>query len=308
MMKIEKVLFATDFSEHAEKALAHALWYAREFGAELHMLHALVLHDADPANPDLEFPDLEEAGERIREWARKRMREVSDRIDDRDVPVVRATRRGIAAAPAILEYAREEDVDLVVMATHGRRGIRRLLMGSVAEEVVRTAARPVLTVRPNGAAEHGDPPRRILVPVDFSEHSDRALRYGAALCERTGAELHAMHAVPELYFPDAYFAEAAEIRALAEAAEDEVPEALHRNVHEVLGEEADVRTRLVAGPPAQAVAEYAEEQDVDLVVLSSHGRTGLERVLMGSVAESVGRRAPCPVLTVKAFGKDLLGS
>jgi nucleotide-binding universal stress UspA family protein len=305
-MRIQKVLFATDFSEHAEKALAHALWYAREFGAELHMLHALVLHDADPANPDLDFPDLEEAGGQIREWARSRMREVSDRIGEPEVPVVRATRRGIAAAPAILEYGREEDVDLVVMATHGRRGIRRLLMGSVAEEVVRTAARPVLTVRPDSAAEHGDPPRRILVPVDFSTHSDRALRYGAALCERTGAELHAVHAVSERYFPDAYFAEAAEIQAMAAAAEERVPEALHRNVHEVLGEEADVRTRIEAGSPAQAVAEYAEEEDVDLVVVSSHGRTGLERVLLGSVAEGVIRRAPCPVLTVKAFGKDLL--
>lgn len=304
-MKIQRVLFATDFSEHAEKALAHALWYAREFGAELHMLHALVLHGADPANPDLAFPDLEGAGEQIREWARARMREVSERIDD-EVPVVRATRRGIAPAPAILEYAREEDVDLVVMATHGRRGIRRLLMGSVAEEVVRTAARPVLTVRPDAGAEHGDPPRRILVPVDFSEHSDRALRYGAALCERTGAELHAVHAVSERYFPDAYFAEAAEIQAMAAAAEERVPEALHRNVHEVLGEDADVRTRIEAGSPAQAVSEYAEEEDVDLVVISSHGRTGLERVLMGSVAEGVIRRAPCPVLTVKAFGKDLL--
>ena len=305
-MKIRKVLFATDFSEHAETALAHAIWYAHEFGAELHMLHAVVLHGADPANPELDFPDVEKAAREIRTWARMRMRAVGDRLDSEDLEIVRAERRGIAAAPAILEYAREEDVDMVVMATHGRRGVRRMLLGSVAEEVVRTAARPVLTVRPDGIGTHGEPPRRVLVPVDFSEHSDRALRYGAALSERTGAELHALHAVPEMSFPDAYFAEAAEIRALAKAAEDRVPERLHRNVHEVLGEDAEVRTHIEAGAPARAVADYAEEANVDLVVLSSHGRTGLERMVMGSVAEGVVRSAPCPVLTIKAFGKDLL--
>ena len=97
--------------------------------------------------------------------------------------VRRVEERGIAAAPVILEYARDEEVDLVVLATHGRRGVRRMLMGSVAEEVVRLAARPVLTVRPDGAQEHGEPPRRILVPVDFSDHSDRALAYGGALAD-----------------------------------------------------------------------------------------------------------------------------
>lgn len=305
-MNIRKVLFATDFSERSETALPHALWYAREFGAELHMLHAVVLHAADPANPDVDFPDLEAAYDEVRRWASARMEAAAGRVDDAGVAVKRVEERGVAAAPVILDYAREEEVDLIVLATHGRRGVRRMLVGSVAEEVVRLAARPVLTVRPNGAEEHGEPPRSVLVPVDFSEHSDRALAYGGALAGRTGAELHALHVVPEMSFPDPYFAEAAQIRAMAKAAQERVPEAMQRNVREVLGEEADVHVHLEVGTPAATIVRVAEEEAIDQVVLSSHGRTGLERMLLGSVAEGVVRRAPCPVLTVKAFGRDLL--
>jgi nucleotide-binding universal stress UspA family protein len=305
-MKIRKVLFATDFSEHSEAALPHALWYAREFEAELHMLHAVVLHADDPANPDVDFPDLEEAYRQVDRWASGRMAKAVGRADEVGVAVKRVEERGIAAAPVILGYAREEGVDLIVLATHGRRGVRRMLLGSVAEEVVRRADRPVLTVRSDEKGKHGEPPRRVLVPVDFSEHARRALLYGEALSERTGAELHVVHVLPDMSFPDPYFAEAAQLRAMAKAAQERVPEALARNVQEVLGAGADVHTHLEVGSPARTIVRVAEEEDVDHVVLSSHGRTGLERVLLGSVAEGVVRRASCPVLTVKSFGRDLL--
>ncbi len=307
-MNIRKVLFCTDFSERAEAALPHALWYARTFGAELHMLHAVVLHASDPGNPELEFPDLDGAYREVRRWASERLEASAGRAEEAGITVRRVEERGMSAAPVILEYAREEEVDLIVLATHGRRGVRRMLLGSVAEEVVRRAARPVLTVRPDGPEEHGEPPRSILVPVDFSEHSDRAVAHAGALAERTGAELHALHVVPEMAFPDPYFAEAARDRAVEKSAREGVPDALRRNLREVLGGEVEARTHLEVGPPASTIVRVAAEQGVDQVVISSHGRTGLERMLLGSVAEGVVRRAPCPVLTVKAFGRDLLSA
>lgn len=305
-MKVRKVLFATDFSERSEAALPHALWYAREFEAELHMLHAVVLHADDPANPDVDFPDLEDAYREVDRWASDRMEVAAGRVDEAGVAVKRVEQRGIAAAPVILDYAGEEEIDLIVLATHGRRGVRRMLLGSVAEEVVRRAGRPVLTVRSDGDGAHGEPPRRVLVPVDFSEHARRALLYGEAIAERTGAELHVLHVLPEMSFPDPYFAEAAQLRAMANAAQERVPEALARNVQEVLGTGADAHTHLEVGSPAATIVRVAEAEDVDHVVLSSHGRTGLQRALLGSVAEGVVRRASCPVLTVKSFGRDLL--
>lgn len=307
-MKIEKILFPTDFSEPSRAALPRALWWAREFGAELHMLHALVLHGDDPANPEAAFPDLEEAYEKLRTRASRRMEETAGPADEAEVTVKKVKRRGIDAAGVILEYAREEEMDLIVLATHGRRGIRRLLVGSVAEEVVRLAARPVLTVRTDGPGEHEGPPREILVPVDFSEHADRGLAYGQALARRTGARLHALHVLPATFFPDAYFAEAAEIRAMVKAARERVPEELDRHVRRVLGEDTDVTIHLEAGAPAVTIAAVAEELGIDLLVMASHGRTGLDRMLIGSVAEGVVRRVPCPVLTVKVFGRDPLAA
>lgn len=149
-MNVRKVLFCTDFFDHAEAALPHALWYARTFGADLHMLHAVVLHAADPANRDLDFPDLEAAYEEVRRWASGRMEAAAGRVEEAGVPVRRVEERGVAAAPVILEYARNEEMDLVVLATHGRRGVQRMLLGSVAEDVVRSAPCPVLTVKAFG--------------------------------------------------------------------------------------------------------------------------------------------------------------
>lgn len=312
-MEIRRVLVPTDFSDRAERALPHALWLAEEFGAELHMLHAVVLHGGDPAGPGRGFPDLDDAYDRLRDWAAERLKETSADLDRSDVRVVRAQERGIAAAPTIVEYANDNDVDVVVMATHGRRGVRRMLLGSVAEEVLRTAGCPVLTVRPDGdgrpdgADTVGGPPEKILVPVDFSEHSDLALASAGALARRFGAELDVLHVIAELGVPDPYFADAAELRALTKAARDRVPEALAERVDRVLGEDVAAGTHMEVGTPPAAIAEFAREQGSDMIVVGSHGRTGVERVFLGSVAEGIVRRAPCPVLTVKPFGKKLAG-
>ena len=305
-MNIRKILFPTDFTPHAEQAFPHALYLGEEFGADVHMFHAVVLHAADPANPERAFPDLEVTYEEIRAWAAEQMEATAEAADRPEVRLVHAEERAIAPAPAIVEYAEEEDVDLVVMATHGRRGVRRMLLGSVAEEVLRIAPCPVLTVRPRPEGPGPGRPERIVVPVDFSEHSDLALASAAELARRTGAALSVLHVVPEMSYPDPYFADAAALRSMAKAAQEEVPQALARNVDRVVGDDVSADTHMRVGSPAATVAEFAEEEGADMVVVASHGRTGVKRMFLGSVAEGIVRRAPCPVLTLKAFGKNLL--
>lgn len=302
-MKIDTILHPTDFSERSEAALPHALWFAEEFGADLQLLHAVVLHAADPANPERAFPDLDGAYREIEAWAAKRMERATREIEHPEVRVERFQERGISAAPVILDHVEDHGVDLVVMGTHGRRGVRRMLLGSVAEEVLRSCPCPVLTVRP-GHDGIGEPPERILAPLDFSENADAGLRWAGGLAERTGAELVVLHVINEPAYPEPYFAQAANLRALARAARDEVPEALQRRVAEVLGEEAATAAKIHmrAGPPAPTIAEFVEEREVGMVVMSSHGRTGVERVFLGSVAEGVVRRAPAPVLVVRGRG------
>lgn len=306
-MEIRRILFPTDFSDRADRALPHALWLAEEFGAELHMLHAMVLHGDDPANPDKRFPDLDDAYRQLRSWAEEKMEAAVTGVAGPEVEVVHAQERGIAAAPTIVEYADDHDVDVVVMATHGRRGVRRVLLGSVAEEVLRTAGCPVLTVRPDAASSEGGRPERLLVPIDFSEHADLALASAGALARRLGAELDVLHVISELSYPDPYFADAAALRAMTKAARDRVPEALSAKVAELLQGDVPTETHMEVGTPAPAIAEFAKERGTDMIVIGSHGRTGMERVFLGSVAEGVVRRAPCPVLTVKPFGEMLTG-
>ena len=120
---------------------------AKQFDAELHLLHVVVLHQDDPHSLGQAFPGLEELHQRMEEAAASEMKRSIDGPRDAGLRVVEAQKRHVAAAPAILEYAEREDVDLIVLGTHGRRGLRRFLLGSVAEEVVRSAHCPVLTYR-----------------------------------------------------------------------------------------------------------------------------------------------------------------
>jgi universal stress protein A len=142
--------------------------------------------------------------------------------------------------------------------------------------------------------------KRILLPTDFSEHSQNALRYACAFAEQFQSELHVLHVVqdlvamvpePGLAFPPPgdYMQE---LRASAQKSLAEYPDAAWSAGKKVV-------RAVVQGPPFVEIIRYAREQDVDLIVLGTHGRTGLVHVLLGSVAEKVVRKAPCPVLTVR---------
>ena len=145
MISIKNILVATDFGEAADAALTYGRTLAGAFGATLHVLHVVdtasfntVVADAYAGAPDL----LEQAEEAARIQLDERVRD----SDGSGPPMKKALRRAHIPAPAITQYATDERIDLIVMGTHGRRGVAHLLMGSVAERVVRTASCPVLTV------------------------------------------------------------------------------------------------------------------------------------------------------------------
>lgn len=309
MLAIRRILFPTDFTPCADAALGWALLLAEEHGAELHMLHALVLHGADPRHPGHDFRGAEEeVRRRVAAAAAERLEATAGEHASREVTITTAQRRGIAAAPVILDAAEDEDVDLIAMGTHGR-GLSRLLLGSVAAEVVRLAECPVLTVRGPGRDEEVRPagaPDRILVPVDFSEHAATALRYGLGLAETYGAELHVLHVIEEAIYPEFYYPILASSLPTPPELRRRVESELRGWVGERTGSDGEVAVHVGSGRAPREIAALGEELDADLIVLSSHGRTGLERVLLGSVAEGVVRTARCPVLTVKAFGRSLL--
>lgn len=200
-----------------------------------------------------------------------------------DFPSVRRqVRDDDGAASGILSYASEASAGALCMGTHGRRGLRRLVLGSVTEEVIRRVRSPVLTVRRGIRGWPDGGPRRVLTAVDLSPMTRPALAWAGRVAEATGASLEAVHVVT----------------THAGAAASGKRQRIHRAYGEALPDGVDLDSEVLAGDPADRITGAAEEREVDLVVVATHGRSGPSRLVLGSVSEALVRRAPCPVLVV----------
>lgn len=304
MLSLKNIMVARDFSAVSDRALRHALDLAAHTGATLHLLHAEVLHEIEKGGDDRRSPA--EGIDAFRDQLKQSGAASPDALDR--VKVVEVVRRDVSPGPALLSYADEEDIDLIAMGTHGRRGPSRILLGSVAEEVVRRADQPVLTVR--GEEQDARTPSpgaigRILVPVDFSDHSREALRHAHEWAALYGAEIDVLHVVQEDLHPAFYVGGVKSIYDVEPNLDEKVKSKLTEFVEDVLGAGQGVRAHVRTGSAPSSISDFVTENETDLVVLSTHGRTGMKRFFMGSVAEKVVRHVPCPVLTVKAFGRSL---
>lgn len=302
MLKIKKILYPTDFSEPSSQAFATAVFLAERYGAELHMLHVLALHAADPNDPEHSLPGLDDVYEQLSHAADARMREAG-KSHASSIELHQSQVRGLSAAAGILDYAEDQDIDIIVMGTHGRRGLRRFIMGSVAEEVVRLARCPVLTTRGEEGAAAPERFERVLVPIDFSEHSRAALRNAKLLAADYGAHITLLHVVEEVVYPDFYYPVSATGTLQAESLREEAKRRLDQMQKE-LGPDCTVHVSI--GRAAHEIAQFAEEDRSDLIVIATHGLTGVESALLGSVAGRVTRMAPCSVLSIRSFGKSLI--
>lgn len=142
--------------------------------------------------------------------------------------------------------------------------------------------------------------KRVLAPTDFSESSEEAMRHACWLAERFGAELHVLHVLTEVVptGPDPLMMPVMPPQFYQDD-EDKARKALEGVVKPAWGKPASVETAVRWGSAAEAIVDYATERAIDLIVLSTHGRTGLSHILLGSVAERIVREAPCPVLTIR---------
>ncbi|MFC2171985.1 universal stress protein [Acidobacteriota bacterium] len=307
MLNVKRILYPTDFSSCARQALPHAVLLAQEHQAELHMLHAVVLHENDPHKPEHHFDDPAS----LRKLLRKKIAEqmVEDiKTSKEEVPkVFQEQRRGIASAHVILEYAKEKDIDIIVMGSHGRRGVKRLLLGSVAEEVVREASCPVMTIREVKDSKPAESLTNVLVPVDFSKHSIQALGYAVEIGSAYKSKLHLLHVVEEEIYPTyCRPIRLAYLQEMLPEIEGKARHALKKLGKGVIGPEIAWESHVTLGHPARDIIGMAQKYNIDLIVIATHGLSAIERFLLGSVTQKVVRRAPCPVLTIKSFGKSLL--
>lgn len=306
MLNVRQILFPTDFSRCAEEAFEHALLWAREFGAKLHLLHARVHGEDQLDDPAHHFPDPEELRQRIADTARVELERLKESRTVGDVSIELSQPRGIAPAPVILEYAADHDIDLIVLGTHGRRGLRHLVLGSVATEVVRRSPCPVLTVRLSDGAPAVRWPQRLLVPVDFSEPSDVGVAHAKELVQGSETRVDLLHVVEVPRIPDVYGMTEYAAADNLDQVQNRARESLDRIVEDLGGTDR-TEIHVSQGSPAHEIVDFADHNRSDLIVIATHGLTGLQRLLMGSVAEQVVSRASCPVLTVKPFGRSLVG-
>ncbi len=301
--EFRRILFSTDFSETSETALRYATKLARAFAAELHLFHAIVPHDyqgrrREAAAGSSGLPAADALGAALSEEAGQLMAELVAGGDLAELEVVRVEQPAAAAAPAIVDYSVGHGIDLVVMATHGRRGVRRLFLGSVAEEVVRHSSIPVLTVGPEPRWSEASSRGRLLVAVDFGALTERLLGFARTLAVRTGASIHLLHAVELPAQPLLYDT----APAFPQVSYPEVEQEVRGRLEDVAAGLAGLRVsvEVARGAPAQAIADWCEEHRPDLVLVGNHRRTGLERFLLGSVTEQVVNRIAGAVLTVPA--------
>lgn len=299
--RFNRILVPIDFSRPSLKAIPYALAIARQFGAEVHLLHVVDTTQYPPPTL-LTLPLVPQA-----EWnrrLRKRLEAVALKYRINGKVFALDPRNG-TAYEEICAIAGELKADLIVIATHGYTGYKHIFLGSTAERVVQHSPCPVLVVRQharhwNGSADlrtrSGFQLKKILVPTDFSECSQPAFDYGLQLARDFKAELRLVHVInPHAYpFGDAY-ASLDAARLMREAAH-----AAQKTMHSMAAS-SNLRysVRVIHGSSAAEICNAANE-DVDLIVISTHGRTGLGHVLIGSTAERVARHARCPVLVIPA--------
>jgi nucleotide-binding universal stress UspA family protein len=309
MLRIRKILFPTDFSRCSRQALIHALFLAEQHDAELQLLHAVILHADDPAAPKLRFPQPRDIFDRLQKIAESEMAELARAHRGRPIRITEFRERGFSAAQVILDHLTEHEIDLVVMGTHGRRGPARLFFGSVAEEVVRFARVPVLTLREIKRPRQIEAFERILVPIDFSPHSERSVAYARELALTYGAALELVHVIEQPSYPYFYapFVGGGLGGRLPEI-QSRAGEALHELMANGDGPEVEYGVHILDGRPSAEIVAFADSQAIDMIVVATHGLTGLERLLVGSTAEQVVRTASTPVFLIKSFGKSLLAN
>ena len=305
-IEIDRILCPIDFSDTSRHALDHAATLARWYGARLMLAYVhptLVIAPMAPGLPlmpgvILTVDDRKAVEESLESFGRE---EIGDRL-----PVSRHVLEGDAARE-ITAFARDCGPQLIVIGTHGRSGVERFVMGSVAERVLRTASCPVLTVPPRVPDRVPLPTalfRRIVCAIDFSPCAMQGLTYALSIAQESGGALTVLH-VAELLPEDVpglsesgtnlphtfrdYLA-----RARAERAAQ-----LDAAVPSGVREYCEVDTMMTSGKPYREILRVASETTSDLIVLGVHGHGALDRLFFGSTTEHVVRAATCPVLTIR---------
>ena len=307
MMEIRRILCPTDLSEPSRHALDHAVALAHFSRATVSLLyvHPTVTVTAyAPGIPLLPGATLTPPDEQA---VLQSLRDFAGEASGTAVSFEYVLRHGDAARE-ITEEATQSDAGLIVLGTHGRSGFEHLVMGSVAEKVLRKARCPVMTVPPRVGDLVPLPTTlfgRVLCAIDFSDSSIRALEHATSIAQEAGGQLVVMHVLellPEDVGLDTSWATQRTVADYFNIARADRQARLDAAVPSAVRERCEVHTVMATGRAYREILREAAERRSDLIVLGVHGRNPLDLLLFGSTTHEVFRRASCPVLTVRTNG------
>lgn len=293
-MTIQRILYATDLSSGSEPAWHEAKQLGRLFNAEILLVHVVpfVVLPTEGYFPPQLYDELVKSARREAESGFDRLLgsvaasglKVRIRLEDG------------APAQRILEVANEERADVVIVGTHGRTGLQRAILGSVADRLVRQAPCPVVTVPPTLGDKPGGKIRRICYATDFSPSARAAWPWAIAMASAADAEVDLVH-VTFSPVPDRHLSAEA-LGRIGHMLHEQGRAEAQRFLEQSPFPGGRISVRLSHGDPGEQIVHQAQAQSADLIVMGTHGWSGVVRWMLGSVAHHVIQAAPCPILTI----------
>lgn len=290
-MQLKRILCPIDFSEFSIVAYQYALSLAEHYNADVIALHVVELWKlpfADYAAYEADYANFSTA---LNEGGEVRLREFLKKHSPDGIQPQLVTNLG-NPSDSILTFTQAQNIELIVMGTHGRRGFDRLVLGSTADRVMRKASCPVLVIsKPPREGVAADPNARhvhrlsrVLFCTDFSENSERALNYAISATAEYDAELTLLHVVEHV-------SKAELLVACAEQLDKLIPPEQRKTLK--------VRKTVKLGKPYEQIVQHALEEQIDMITMAVHGGDVLDRAVFGSTTYKVIQLGPCPVLAVR---------
>jgi nucleotide-binding universal stress UspA family protein len=295
MTTIHRIVCATDFSTASEAAWDETRLLGKLFDAEVVLVHVIQPPPIVPIDAYIPAGVYED----LLASARREAEQGFDRLlgsVTRSGLKIRIRQENGPPAQRILQAVSEESADLLIIGTHGRAGFERLILGSVADRLVRQAACPVLTVRTGLPAGSRREIRRICYATDFSPTARAAWAWVVAIATAARAEIDLVHVTFQPVSDRHMSAET--IGRMARLLHDQGRTEAERFLEQSPLPRERVHVRLVQGAPGEQIVHRAQERSADLIVMGTHGWSGVVRWMLGSIAQHVIQTAPCPVLTV----------
>jgi len=297
-LPINRIMCGIDFSDYSDHSLAYGVGLARELKASLYVCHIIDVTSAVIYGEGMSDPMIQER--HLFEYSLEHMETLMKDFRIPWEPIISVGH----PADEMARLALEKKIDLAVTATHGRSGLKRLILGSVTERLMRVLPCPLLAVR----RQEGDsvPPthktpklKRILVGCDFSPYSDLAFRHGLSLAQEFESELHIVHVIE----PPAYKDLSKQEKEAQDDSSSDLRIHLKETLENLVPEDAKAwcrpRTALLAGFAHEEITKYSLVNKIDLIVMGVRGQSLAEKLFIGSTTDRVIREANCPVLSVR---------